>query len=94
MTTETAAALPAIPPLAGWRIAEERERLGLTQAELAAKLAIGKQKMRAIEAGSQRPLTMQLMGYLAHSGVDVHYVLIGQRVLPSGATGAAGSTSR
>lgn len=72
---------PAIPPLIGWRIADERQRLGLTQAEFAAKLGIGPQKMRAIEAGSQRPLTMQLMAYLAHCGVDLHYVLIGRRVL-------------
>ncbi|WGK88069.1 helix-turn-helix domain-containing protein [Pseudomonas migulae] len=60
----------------GHRIAQERERLGLSQAELAGKLSIGLQKMKAIEAGSMRPLNMQLMAYLAHCGFDINYVLI------------------
>lgn len=71
---------PADPRHYGWRIAEERERLGFTQAEFAALLAIDIQKMSAIEQGSQRPLTMQLMAYLAVRGVDVNYVLIGKRI--------------
>lgn len=64
------------PNQIGHRVAQERERLGLSQAELAIKLGIGLQKVKAIEAGSQRPLTMQLMAYLAHCGFDVNYLLI------------------
>lgn len=74
------------PHLIGHRIAQERERLGLTPAELAAKLGISLRKMNAIEAGSQRPLTRQLMAYLAHCGVDLSYVLIARRSF----TGEAG----
>ncbi|GLK62319.1 MULTISPECIES: helix-turn-helix domain-containing protein [Azotobacter] len=64
----------------GQRIAEERERLGFTQAEFATLLGIGIKKGRAIEQGSQRPLTTQLMPYLALQRVDMNYVLIGKRI--------------
>ncbi|MGV6473550.1 helix-turn-helix domain-containing protein [Azotobacter vinelandii] len=72
---------PADPSHYGWRIAEEQKRLGFTQAEFAALLAIGIQKMRAIKQGSQRSLTMQLMVYLAVRGVNVNYVLFGRHTL-------------
>lgn len=81
MVTRPLPALPAPsgdPRPPGYRIAEERERLGFTQAEFAQLLGIGIQKMRAIEQGSQRSLTVQLLTYLAVRGVDVNYVLAGQ----------------
>lgn len=64
------------PYLIGHWIVQECERLGLSWAGLARRLSISLQRMKAIEAGSLRPLNMQLMVYLAYCGIVIKYLFI------------------
>ncbi len=71
----------------GARLREERNRLGLTQPELAARAGVGKQAQLRYEAGERNPDTVYLAA-LAHAGADVLYIVTGQRsqALPPEAT--------
>ena len=71
----------------GTRLREERNRLGLTQPELAARAGVGKQAQLRYEAGERNPDTVYLAA-LAHAGADVLYIVTGQRsqALPPEAT--------
>jgi transcriptional regulator with XRE-family HTH domain len=59
------------------RLKEERERVGLTQNEAAALCNVSKRAYCSYEAGSY-PKTDLLMA-LADAGIDVIYILTGQR---------------
>lgn len=71
----------------GARLREERNRLGLTQPELAARAGVGKQAQLRYEAGERNPDTVYLAA-LADAGADVLYIVTGQRsqALPPEAT--------
>jgi len=62
----------------GQRLREERTRLALRQADVAALLATTEQTLRAWEAGKTAPDAFQL-AELADSGVDTQYVVTGER---------------
>ena len=62
----------------GTRLREERNRLGLTQPELAARAGVGKQAQLRYEAGERNPDTVYLAA-LADAGADVLYIVTGQR---------------
>ena len=62
----------------GARLREERNRLGLTQPELAARAGVGKQAQLRYEAGERNPDTVYLAA-LADAGADVLYIVTGQR---------------
>lgn len=64
----------------GARIKAERERLGMTQPDFAAAAGAAKRTLIEWEKGSTAPTAMQLSA-LAVVGVDVLYVVTGQRVL-------------
>ena len=63
----------------GNRIKEERERLGLTQDGFCAIAGCGRRTLVEWEAGNTSPKAEQLE-VLAEHGVDVYYVLTGQRI--------------
>ncbi|HRI90473.1 MAG TPA: helix-turn-helix transcriptional regulator [Accumulibacter sp.] len=60
------------------RLKEERKRLGLSQGEFAGLLAIHRNTQARYERGEREPDTAYLSG-LAKAGVDVGYVLTGDR---------------
>jgi transcriptional regulator with XRE-family HTH domain len=60
----------------GARISEERSRLGMTQAELAAALGLSRNSVSLYEADKHLPGAEVLLG-LHQIGVDVLYVLTG-----------------
>lgn len=60
------------------RLKEERERLGLTQPQMAAAAEVGKTTVINWEKGASSPSAVQLAA-LAPLGVDVLYVVMGQR---------------
>lgn len=63
----------------GDRLREERERLGYSQPELAGFASTTKQTLFSWESGHSSPKADQL-SVLADKGVDVYYVLTGQRL--------------
>lgn len=69
-------------PEFGQRLAEERRRLGLTQAELALRVGIDAPRQSLYETGI-RSLKAAYLASLAAVGIDLSYVLTGQRALPS-----------
>lgn len=62
----------------GARLREERERLGLSQPRFAAIAGTTKQTLFSWETGKTAPDAFQIAA-LANAGVDVLYVLTGQR---------------
>ena len=66
-------------PLLGTRLREERRRLGLTQAALAAVAGISTATQVGYEGGATDPGASYLLK-IAEAGVDVCWVLTGQRV--------------
>lgn len=62
----------------GYRLAEERKRLGLRQAEFAALVGSDVPKQSLYETG-RRELRADYLARLAEAKVDVLYVLTGQR---------------
>ena len=60
------------------RLREERDALGLTQEAMAEKAGISKRSYCAYEAGETAP-SAKLLAALALMGVDVAYLLTGQR---------------
>lgn len=64
----------------GKRLKEERERIGLSQAKLADACGIGKTTQYMYERGERDP-TAPYMQLAAKVGVDVFYVLSGDRTL-------------
>ncbi|GIX37999.1 MAG: transcriptional regulator [Silanimonas sp.] len=63
---------------AGRRLKEERERLGLTQIDLAALCGVGRLAQGNYESGARHPDAVYL-SRAATAGVDVLYVLTGRR---------------
>jgi len=66
----------------GERIRSERERLGMSQPQFASVAGTTKQTLFSWEAGKTFPNANQ-MAALAEIGVDVMYVLTGQRGSPA-----------
>lgn len=62
----------------GARLAEERKRLGLKQAEFAALIGTDVPKQSLYETG-KRELRADYLAKLAEANVDISYVLTGQR---------------
>ena len=62
----------------GTRLAEERKRLGLKQAEFAARVGTNVPKQSLYE-NDRRDLRADFLARLAEGGVDVVYVLTGRR---------------
>ena len=62
----------------GKRLAEERKRLGLKQAEFASMVGTDVPKQSLYE-NDRRELRGDLLARLVANGVDVHYVLTGER---------------
>lgn len=60
------------------RLREERERLGLTQDEMATQCGTSKRSYCAYEAGESQPKS-DFMASFANVGGDVLYILTGQR---------------
>ena len=60
------------------RLREERERLGLSQEALGAVGGVRKQAQHLYESGARKP-DMDYLTAVASAGVDVLYVLTGQR---------------
>lgn len=65
----------------GERLREERERLGLSQPKFAALAGTTKQTLFSWESGKTAPDGFQLAAF-AEAGVDVQYVLVGDRDEP------------
>lgn len=66
----------------GERFFEERRRLQLNQAELAEATGISKRALGSYEREERSPDAEQLLK-LNEAGMDIYYVLIGQRVSAS-----------
>jgi transcriptional regulator with XRE-family HTH domain len=64
--------------LFGERLLEERKRLGFTQDEMAARGGVAKRTYCNYEAGERDP-TGGLLSALASLGVDIQYILTGER---------------
>lgn len=62
----------------GSRLAAERERLGMTQAEMGALGAVGRTTQIRYESGATSPPADYLLALVPH-GLDMLYVLTGQR---------------
>jgi len=65
----------------GDRLREERDRTGLSQEQFAAALDVSRRTLLAWEKGEQSPNADALVA-AAGLGVDVLYVLVGQRAAP------------
>lgn len=63
----------------GSRLAQERRRLGLTQAELGGHAALGRSLIAMIETGRTRLDLAALLALESTVGMDVAYVLTGRR---------------
>lgn len=63
------------------RLREERERLGLSQAEFGERAGVTKQSQHMYEAGKRSPDSNYLTS-VALQGVDVLYVITGRREPP------------
>lgn len=73
--------------LIGERLQQERQRLGMTQAEFAEACGSGKRQQSRYEAGEQVPGGEYLAG-AAQLGVDVSYVLTGNASVSTGSVSA------
>ncbi|MCG9079929.1 helix-turn-helix domain-containing protein [Laribacter hongkongensis] len=62
--------------IVGGRLATERERMGWSQKEAAAKVGIGYSTWCAYEQGRSWP-TADVLMEASEGGIDVHYVLFG-----------------
>jgi transcriptional regulator with XRE-family HTH domain len=60
------------------RLREQREALGMTQAELAEKCGVAARSQRNYESGERSP-DAEYMAALAKEGADVLYILTGSR---------------
>ena len=67
----------------GERLREERERLGLSQAEFGALLGISRGTQKNYELGANS-LDLRYVAALEEHGVDAAYVLTGRRATPLG----------
>jgi transcriptional regulator with XRE-family HTH domain len=67
----------------GERLREERERLGLSQAEFGALLGISRGTQKNYELGANS-LDLRYVSALEEHGVDAAYVLTGRRSTPLG----------
>ena len=67
----------------GARLAEERARLGRSQAEFAALAGLSDRAQRLYEKGERHPDTAYLAA-IAAAGADVLYVVTGERSAPVG----------
>ncbi|UZD98249.1 helix-turn-helix domain-containing protein [Pseudomonas corrugata] len=67
----------------GERLREERERLGLSQAEFGALLRISRGTQKNYELGANS-LDLRYVAALEEHGVDAAYVLTGRRATPLG----------
>jgi len=65
-------------PLIGERLLEERERLGLSQTDLAELCGVTMRSQRNYEKGERQPDAAYLAA-IAAAGADVLYILTGQR---------------
>lgn len=65
----------------GKRLLEERERLSMTQPELAEKCGVTMRTQRNYEKGERSP-DADYLAALAQQGLDVLYLLTGQRTQP------------
>ncbi len=63
------------------RLREERERLGMTQAELGEIGGVRKQAQHMYESGTRKP-DMDYLTAISAVGADVLYILTGQRSAP------------
>lgn len=72
----------------GERLREERKRMGLSQPQFAALAGTTKQTLFSWESGKTAPDGFQLEA-LAESGMDVLFVVTGQRLAEQPATDAA-----
>lgn len=63
------------------RLKLERERLGLTQPQMAQLLGVGKTTIIRWEQGASAPDAVQLQAF-ANAGADILFILIGQRGQP------------
>ena len=66
------------PKILGSRLREERNRLGLTQSELAESGGVRRVTVYLYEKGDRTP-TLEFLDRLRHCGVSFEYVLWGQR---------------
>jgi len=64
------------------RLRDEREALGLTQDVMAKKVGVSKRSYCAYEAGETAP-SAKLLAALANMGVDIAYLLTGNRSRPA-----------
>ena len=71
--------------LMGDRLRNERERLGLSQEDFASGVGVSRRTQVAWEKGEQAP-NAEALSQAAGMGVDVLYVLIGQRSVPMEST--------
>ena len=62
----------------GYRLKEERQRLGLKQEELAEIMGIRREMLSNYENGKTTPSGETLAGF-AHAGLNVNYLLTGER---------------
>lgn len=60
------------------RLREERERLGLSQAAVSTRLAVGKNTYLRYETGETSP-TARHLAELDRMGMDVYYIVVGER---------------
>lgn len=60
------------------RLREERERLGLSQAAVASRLAVGKNTYLRYETGETSP-TARHLAELDRMGMDVYFIVVGER---------------
>lgn len=71
----------------GAQLLEERERLGLSQAEFAGLAGLTERAQRMYEKDERQPDSKYLVALAAH-GVDVLYVLTGERASSEGGLSA------
>jgi transcriptional regulator with XRE-family HTH domain len=71
----------------GKRIAEERQRLGLTQEDFASVAGVKRRAQSFYENGHRSPDTAYL-ARIAEAGADVAYILTGRRTAPTGPAAA------
>ena len=80
---KSCASVPAQSSSVGARLREERERLGLKQEDLAVVGGVNRNTQGSYERGVRNPDTAYLAG-VASLGVDLIYVISGQRVVAEG----------
>lgn len=65
----------------GARLKEERLRVGIKQADLAAQIGIAKKSQTNYELGHSSP-SADYLAAIADTGIDIQYVLTGRRAAP------------